>query len=369
MSKFFQFKNDNKSISRLNNFENIDNEINGDCKTQSNELHLKPPSLQFNTNKLPLQLQSDEDKVKSEIAGNVNSSGNLIGGIKEVLENTDVYKKVKHAKKTSDIAKKAQKAAGSGKSAIKSERASQAAKSALKSSASAEKALKGSRISKLITPMAKFLDKLPLDGIGAIASFASKLYSSDNTTTAGKLADAGSTSALDTAFSVTHPLAAGIDALIGFIPGGDRVNISNTMSNSVSSITGSFESILTGDISGIDSFHQKSLAGENTWFFEQAAKYGEAYKEREGVSERVERTGDFWGGPETTSGRAGAFAASIPILGEIGEGIGESAGWAVQTGQELWSDTLDFGSDAVDYIGDNYTLNPSEIEWDPREWF
>jgi len=327
-----------------------------------------------------IQMDKADDEKKSEIAGTINSSGNIIGGLKDVLEGSDSFikiKKMEEAKKAAEIKKaaaiKAQKAAGSGKSVAKNLKASKATKSASEATKDFSKATKAADniggAKKFISPVAKFLDKLPLDGIGFFASLASKYYSSDNTTTTGKVVDAGSTAALDTAFSAKFPLAAAIDAVLGFIPGGDRINISNTMSNSVSSITGVGESILTGEISGINNFHQKSLNGENTWLFEKAAEFGESYKNRDGVAERVERTGDFWGGTDTTSGRAGAFAASIPILGEIGEGLGKGAGWAALKGEELWEDTFDVADDISDYLGDNFTLDPSEIEWDPTEWF
>ncbi len=327
-----------------------------------------------------MQFQISPDKAKSDGAGYVNTGGNVVGGVTAAFEELEAAKKLKEleAIQQAALAKKAAaaravKAAGSGKSASKSAKASKAVRAANAAAKDASKAKQAaSTVSSSIktgSRIAKIVDKLPLDAIGAIASFASKLYSSDNTTTTGKVVDAGATSALDTAFSMANPITAGIDALIGLIPGGERYNISNTMSNSTSAITGAGESILTGDTRGIESFHQKSLAGENTWIFQKAAEWGESYKGREGVSERVERTGDFWGGADSTTGRAGAFAASLPGFGEVGEGIGHGLGWAATEGIELWGDVFEAGGDAVDYIEDNFTLDPSEIEWDPREWF
>jgi Domain of unknown function (DUF4157) len=82
---------------------------------------------------------------------------------------------------------------------------------------------------------------------------------------------------------------------------------------------------------------------------------------------------DMWGAEDYLDDVAAfgvGLGASAYGIGETAvRGVGDAAWWAggkVADGAEaLW----DAGGDAVDYIGDNFTLDPTEIEWDPREWF
>ena len=70
-------------------------------------------------------------------------------------------------------------------------------------------------------------------------------------------------------------------------------------------------------------------------------------------------TGDFYGGADTTTGRATAFAASVPGLGHAGTFLGESAAKGVIAGKEAAAAVYDR------LTSDEYTLNPLESElWD-----
>ena len=139
-----------------------------------------------------------------------------------------------------------------------------------------------------------------------------------------------------------HPLVTAIDAILGIAQekafGGKYVSMGDSMNVGYSNITGVFEAIFTGDTSGLEKLRADankpiseggmSLIPRGFW------KIGEAYKSSDlpffdSVTQRVDRTGDFYGGPDSTAGRAGAFAASIPILGELGEGIGHGLAWTV----------------------------------------
>lgn len=290
-----------------------------------------------------------------------NATTNIIGGImdrltknleaasriaKEAGREAAAAKQIALSKATA--AKKAIQAAGSGKSKILSGLASKAAKEANEAKRIASikqvKALKlleeAKNVKRLLPVAVKVINKLPLNAIGFAASAVNKYLTTSNVTTAGKLADSGITAGFDLAFGMSHPVASAIDAVIGLIPGGERFNISNTMSNSINSITGTAESIITGDISGIGKFYQDSKEGKNTWIMEQAAKAGDFWSEH-GGAERTQMVGDFWGGADTVAGRATGFLAAMPGIGHAGEGLG----W-------LTFQAYDKGGDAINYAGE-----------------
>jgi Domain of unknown function (DUF4157) len=324
----------------------------------------------------PVPENNEDDALREKVgtvAGDVNSGGNIVGPI---ITNLDKERELAEAAKVlaaknAARALKLQKLAGSGKSVSKSAAASKAAKAALKSGTKAAKLAKtaqgGSKLARGLKGAAKILGKLPLDQIGFVASTVSKYATSNNTTQPGKIADALITGGLDTAFSKANPVVAGVDAAVGlFVPHGERYTIGNTMSNSVSSITGSAEAIMTGDTSGIDQFHRDSKEGKNTRVFQWAAETGEAYAKKDGVEERIKSVGDYYGGADTVSGRAAAFASAMPIIGETGEFLGETAAKGVMA--------ADHAIDATkEYADKTWTADPDKIDWDktakPWKWF
>lgn len=314
-----------------------------------------------------IQRSSDDDaERKSRIAGNVNSGGNIIGPVIDAMSAPIRTAQAlgNAAIKQANRAAKAVKAAGSGASRLKSLKASKAAKAAAKASRAAAKAARlaqqGSTAAKVVRGAAAHLQKLPLNAIGFGAAAVSKWYATPNKTTVGKLADSSATAGLDTAFSMAHPVTAAIDAGIELlIPGGERYNISNTMSDSVSSITAPLEAIWTGDTSAIDQLHNDHKAGKGTRLFEAVANAGEWFADEGGGARRAQVTGDFYGGADTASGRAAAFAASVPVLGHAGKFLGESAAKGVIAGKEAAAAVYER------LTSDEYTLNPLESElWD-----
>lgn len=220
---------------------------------------------------------SDAGNYVATGADKTNASTNIIGGIMDrFTKNLEAIEKLaKEAGKEAvaakqlalakaAAAKKAVQAAGSGKSKALSKLASKAAQEANEARKLASikqiKALRlleeAQKVRKLLPVAIKVLNKLPLNTIGFAASAINKYLTTSNVTTAGKVADSGITAGFDLVFGMSHPVASAIDAVIGLIPGGERFNISNTMSNSINSITGSAESIFTGNISGIERFYQ-----------------------------------------------------------------------------------------------------------------
>jgi hypothetical protein len=182
-----------------------------------------------------------------------------------------------------------------------------------------------------------------LGPVGIGATFTSKMLTSYNTTSVGKAVDALGTTAIDVAFGKSNPLVAAIDAGLGLVPGGDRINIGGTMSSSVSSITGTAESIFTGDITGLQKFYEDSLAGKTPWIYEKAFEAGDYWSEQ-GGAERAKMVGDFYGGPDTRAGRLFGFFGAMPGIGHAGEGLG----WLAFKGYEK-------GSEAIDYAGKKLT--------------
>lgn len=306
-----------------------------------------------------MAVNSNEDVQKKPDVGKITGdTGSYLAAVGIIQNYIDKYSKAYidaeklayssklKALKAESFAKRAMKLAGSGKSRLRSLRASKAAKAANKAKAFAEannlKAAKlmakATKLRKLCIGLSKFLKKVPFTAIGAGLSFANKYYTTTNTTTAGKIFDSGAKAGIDTAFGVTHPLISAIDAVIGLIPGANRFTISNTMGDSTTAITGTIESIITGDITGLDKFADDLRKGKGTWIFEQAIHAGDYWAEEGGGYERAKMVGDFWGGPESVSGRTTAFFASIPGVGHAGEGIG----W-------LGYQTYDKGGKAIDY--------------------
>lgn len=329
-----------------------------------------------------IQRKENNNSTETAIAdrsGDVNSGTNIIGGILDRFnKNLEAAEKIaskamKEAQAAERLAiskaakaKKAIRAAGSGKSKILSEIASTAAKEAneakriayLKHTKAMRLFKEAKRIKSLLPVAVKVLNKLPLNTIGFAAAFANKYLTTTNTTTAGKLTDSGITAGFDLAFGSAHPVVSAIDAIIGLVPGGERVNISNTMSNSISSITGSAESILTGDISGLEKLRQDAKAGKSTWIFEQAFKAGDYWAEN-GGTERAQMVGDFWGGADTVSGRATGFLAAMPGIGHAGEGLG----WLAFQGYDKGGDALNYaGNKLAEFdetiMPEGRTLNP-----------
>lgn len=329
--------------------------------------HSKPGGKSFPAAPYKLdKKQDDESTILETIANSTNTAGNIWGGIedhfyskawdaKDSASNADKAAKLKGAK-----AKKAAQAAGSGSSRLKSLKASKAQKAANAARKSAiVKNAKAARLLAKVPKFAKFMKKLPLGPIGGAAAFTSKALTSPNATTVGKGVDATATAGLDVAFGASHPIAAAIDAAIGLVPGGDKVNISNTMSDSVSSITTTGEGIWTGDTRGMSEFYDRSMKGENTWFFKKAAEIGTEYGEFS--EDRVQTVGDFWGGADSKLGRAAAFTAAVPGISDVGEGLG----WAAFKGYEK-------GGEAIDYIDENTADSFDEVDWgrtfSPWEW-
>lgn len=330
----------------------------------------------------------------ADVADKTNASTNIIGGIidhfnKNYLEAEKIANQaLEEAAAAKSIAlKKAREAqiaiskAGSGKSRILSGIASKAAREANEAKkfaamkqAKALRFVNQSKQLKAILPIAiKVLNKLPLDKIGFAAAFLNKYLTTTNVTTPGKIADSTITAGFDFAFGNAHPIVSAIDALIGLIPGGERVNISNTMGNSITSITGSTEAIVTGDISGIEKFYNDSKEGKNTWIFEKAFEAGDFWSEH-GGADRAQMVGDFWGGADTVTGRSTGFLAAMPGIGHAGEGLG----WLAFQG-------YDKGGDALNYVGNKLsdadeavmpegrTLNPitgikSILNWENPFW-
>jgi hypothetical protein len=328
------------------------------------------------------------------VADKTNASTNIIGGIMDHFNKNylEAEKIANQALEEAAVAKsvalnKARKAqiaiskAGSGKSRILSELASKAAKEANEArefaalkQAKALRFVNQAKQFKAILPVAiKVLNKLPLDKIGFAAAFLNKYLTTTNVTTPGKIADSTITAGFDFAFGNAHPIVSAIDALIGLIPGGERVNISNTMGNSITSITGSTEAIVTGDISGIEKFYNDSKEGKNTWIFEKAFEAGDFWSEH-GGADRTQMVGDFWGGADSVAGRTTSFFAAMPGVGHLGEGLG----WA---GFQIY----DKGGDAINYTGEKLsqldeaimpegrTLNPitgikSILDWENPFW-
>lgn len=364
--------------------------VSNDEESHSIGPQMMPPTFNLSSGD-PVQTKKEDEEGSSakdyvaDGADKVNAIGNIIDPIldkfvgkanqamataNELMQEAKVSAAAAKAKAAQAMA--AQKSAGSGKSKIKNLKASKAAKasqaaqkaSKIKAAKAANALKEAQKLKSLVPTLAKLLNKVPLSKIGFAAAFINKGLTSTNTTKAGVAVDALATAGLDAAFSKSHPLVAAIDAVIGLIPGGERFNISNTMSNSVSSITGAGESIITGDVSGISAFHEASKAGKNTWIFEQAAKAGEFWSENGGY-ERAKTTGDFWGGADSFAGRSTAFAASVPGLGHLGEGLG----W---TGFQVY----DKGGKAIDATGnalseldeaimpEGRTLNPFKVDWD-----
>lgn len=354
------------------------------AEQEGNAPGIEPPAL-FNT----MQLKEDEDSdIKENVAtgaGGVNTAGNIIGGVMEKVMGAvdksfkvaaDLQKQAAIAQKTAQtkaaFAKQALKNAGSGRSAKKAKFAKKAVKQAndakivaeLKAAKAANATAEANRLFDLAPKFAKLLKKLPMDQIGFGAAFISKALTSHNQTTLGKGIDATATAGLDLVVGKINPFIAAADAIIGLIPGGviekitgykdisgDRINISNTMSDSVSSITSVGEGILTGDTRGMESFYKDSMQGKNTLFFQKAAEIGTEYGKHS--EDRVQTVGDFWGGADSMAGRTTAFLSALPGIGDVGEGIGYGMFKAVEGVESI--------ADSINESG--RTLDPRKVDW------
>lgn len=124
------------------------------------------------------------------------------------------------------------------------------------------------------------------------------------------------------------------------------------MSDSMSSITGGLEAILTGDISGINNAHEQRKRGGNTKWYEHFAGFGEHMASEGGGSERAEVSGDFWGGADTVTGRTAAFFAAMPGIGHAGKKAGELGARAYLAGGEALDSASNFAGDAINFAGE-----------------
>mgnify|MGYP001805919247 CR=1 FL=1 len=365
------------------NVATAEKEANHTGKAAANGNKTRLPKTSVKLNKPVIQRKGNEGSNAGNYvatgADKTNATTNILGGIIDRFTKKleGIEKLAKEAGKEAAAAKrfaltkaaaakKAVQAAGSGKSKALSKLASKAAQEANEARKLASikqmKALRlleeAQKVRKLLPVAIKVLNKLPLNTIGFAASAINKYLTTSNVTTAGKVVDSGITAGFDLAFGMSHPVASAIDAVIGLIPGGERFNISNTMSNSINSITGSAESIVTGDISGIERFYQDSKAGKNTWIMEQAANAGDFWSEH-GGAERTRMVGDFWGGVDTITGRSTAFLAAMPGIGHLGEGLG----WLAFQGYDKGGDALNFAGDKLSELDqaimpEGRTLNP-----------
>lgn len=204
----------------------------------------------------------------------------------------------------------------------------------------------------------KLADRLPRDQIGFAAAAIEKARTTKNTTLLGKGADALGSASMDAAFSTAFPVVAAIDAGVGLI-GGKRYTVSALAGDSVSSATGLTESVLTGDVEGISSFHEASKNGQNSMVFELIAESGEYWVEHGGSEERVQTTGDFYGGADSAAGRASAAIASVPGVGHAGQAGAFLAWQTYDNGRRSLSAAAALLEAADDFMmPEGRTLNP-----------
>lgn len=343
--------------------------------------------------------QDEEDEAIAEGAGTVNAAGNIVGPIvdkaaqdvvaaekqaNELLQTakadrSSAARKLRKAQKdVTNAARqtdKAKRRSGSGRrggrramnrAASRTRKAQTAVAEGLSKLAAAARAntralqaLDEAKAAREALPrLVKLLDRVPLDQIGFAAAAIDKAITTKNTTVLGKGADALGTAGVDTAFSTALPIVAAADAIVGLV-GGERYTISSGLSDSVSSTTGLTESILTGEAAGISSFHEASKNGENHKIFELAAEAGEYWAEQGDSEERVQTTGDFYGGADTVPGRAGAAIASVPGVGHAGQAVGWAAWQTYDKGGKALSATADAVETAHDFVmPEGRTLNP-----------
>ena len=340
----------------------------------------KIPNKKATIQRKPNNENSSTSETVAAIADKTNAGGNILGGIMEKFNKQMIQAKqlaaeaMKDAQDASKLAQsKADKAlyamknAGSGKSKMLSDLASKAAKEAneakkiasLKQIKAANLLGIANKIENALPAVMKLLNRIPMNAIGFAASFTNKYLTTTNTTTTGKVADSGFSAGLDVAFGSAHPFVAAIDAIVGLIPGGERINISNTMGNSITSITGSVESIITGDISGIQQFYTDSKNGKNTRIFEKTFEAGDFWAEH-GGADRAEMVGNYWGGADTVAGRATGFLGAMPGIGHAGEGLG----WLAFQGYDKGGDALNYAGQKLSDLDEaimpeGRTLNPA----------
>lgn len=343
--------------------------------------------------------QDEEGEAVAEGAGTVNAGGNIIGPMvdkatKDVVAAENVANELLQGAKAdrstaarklkaaqTDVTKaarqtsKAKRRSGSGRrggrramkrAASQTRKAQKAVTDSLRRLAAAARAnaralqaLDEAKAARRALPrLVKLLDRLPLDQIGFAAAALDKTLTTKNTSVVGKGADALGTAGIDAVFSTALPVVAAVDAIAG-VAGGERYTISGGLSDSVSSTTGLTESILTGDVAGISSLYEASKNGENHKIFELAAEAGEYWAEQGGSEERVQTTGDFYGGADTVTGRAGAAIASVPGVGHAGEALGWVGWQTYDKGGRALSATADAIESAHDFVmPEGRTLNP-----------
>lgn len=212
------------------------------------------------------------------------------------------------------------------------------------------------KLERICKPISKFLSS---SITGNLLNFGVEYATSTNATPFFKTQDAVAKTVIDHVFVKKHPVIAAIDTIISLHPEGKKYTIGNTIGDSTNIITGVQEAILTGNMSGLDELVNNIRSDNGTYYFKKAIEAGDFWASEGGGYERAKMVGDFWGGPDSVSGRATAFFASVPGIGHVGEGLG----WLAFQAYDGLGDALNFtGQKLKEFdeavMPEGRTLNP-----------
>lgn len=141
-----------------------------------------------------------------------------------------------------------------------------------------------------------------LNVAGSVLTAVVQYRDSTATTVVGKAVDAAGAGALDWGLGTIHPAVPVVDKFVGLVfehgLGVKGVSIADNLNTSVRSIVTVTEGVLTGDTSGMESFHERSLAGEYTPVFRWASEAGDYWADTGiggGLADFGSELGDFTG--------------------------------------------------------------------------
>lgn len=141
-----------------------------------------------------------------------------------------------------------------------------------------------------------------LNVAGSVLTAVVQYRDSTATTVVGKTVDAAGAGAIDWGLGTIHPAVPVVDKVVGLVfehgLGVKGVSIADNLNTSVRSIVTVTEGVITGDTSGMESFHERSLAGEYTPVFRWASEAGDYWADTgigDGLEDFGSELGDFTG--------------------------------------------------------------------------
>ena len=267
----------------------------------------------------------DRDAVDSVHLGDINDASDFAGGAVRLTERSGNLA-VRISKSVGDVRGFAKFADDLGLKGLANNQRLRLANSAMSDVKSLVKLTKALKVAGVVADVA-----------GVVTDFSERVFgnASPAQTAPFKILDGTLTATMNYSFGAKTPIGAALDTLQDKIFGWKPVPVQDTNKGASSAISVTLEAMFRGEAGGGDEFMKRASRDEYGWIIRDAVELGIQYRDQWGGSERAWRTGQFWDqAPSvfTHLERPAAFAASLPVLGELGEQIGFGVGWYIRHG-------------------------------------